>query len=112
MWVCHVQLTPSWAQSTSTPNRMYFSPYTGGIICSKAKALRAGCVRSDLPGHMYLQVRLSQMQQFAGRGAHGPAGAANTHSQLLCADGICGSGQQGGQSRGQLPGVQRGGRTT
>lgn len=32
---------------------------------------------------LYLQVRLSQMQQFAGRGAHGPAGAANTHSQLL-----------------------------
>lgn len=111
MWVCHIQLTPSWAQSTSTLNRMYFSPYAGRIIYSKAKALRACRLRTIAPGHtdfLYLQVKLStqvsQMQQFAGRGADGPAGAANTHSQVLWhyffADDICGWAELWSASRG------------
>lgn len=88
---CHVQLTPSWAQSTSTPNRMYFSPDTGRIISSKAEAYMATWrLRTNPPGptgFLYLQVKLSiqfsEVQQFAGRGAEGPAGATNTQSGAL-----------------------------
>lgn len=90
MWMSHVQLTPSWAQRTSTPNRMYFSLYTGRIISSKAKAYGylASVNRSNRhTGFLYFQVKLSmqasEVQQFAGRGADGPAGATNTHSGAL-----------------------------
>lgn len=61
-----------------------------GLSPQKQKPMATWRLRTDPPGHtgfLYFQVKLSmqvsEVQQFAGRGADGPAGVTNTHSGAL-----------------------------